>query len=185
MKIKKQTDKMDRHVRQTQEASKAAVIRRTKDGATTRINTDNSIHPVAARPLVKYIKPKSKVKPVKSRIQIFADHLNADLPQSEVWFHKLWEAEGFQDIYNTPCGRYIPDVINYKYNYIIEIDGSFNSKEQQYKDRVKDLSFKRSGYQVFRVEAFNMDSFNTVLSNVRMIVAGISPVPEQGRQHVR
>lgn len=46
-------------------------------------------------------------------------------------------------------------MINHRYRYVIEIDGSYHDrKDQRRRDKIKNLVFRRRGYEVFRVMAF-------------------------------
>jgi very-short-patch-repair endonuclease len=121
-------------------------------------------------------KGKKKKKQFK-RINYYSSQLNKNLPRSERWFLSLWKTDNiqennpkFKDQHNTPLQKYIPDIINLGYKYIIEIDGSFhNTPLQKWKDSVKDIFYSNKGFKVFRVTAYNMKSYNETLNSIRKI----------------
>lgn len=107
-----------------------------------------------SKKLKKKIKNQRSIKKHQS-FKYFANEIEKNLPKSESWFRSLYEKH-FKidsDLYNRPfCLKYIPDVLNERYRYIIEIDGSIHETEMQsYKDRVKDKFYKHRGYKVFRI----------------------------------
>lgn len=120
-------------------------------------------------------KRKPKNKKVNSRLQEYADKLEAALPTSERWFRDLWSKDMvqdrlslYQDAYNSPLGKYIPDVLNRGYKYIIEIDGSVHNTElQQWKDRLKDAYYRKKGYIVYRIPAYDMEKYISVRDAIR------------------
>lgn len=104
--------------------------------------------------------------------------LEANLPKSEQWFRDLYSKELIErklktklhlDKYNTPVNRkYIPDVHNRGYKYVIEIDGSWHDQpEVQYKDRQKDYYFEKRGYCVIRIKAFNEESYKAGITQLK------------------
>lgn len=121
----------------------------------------------------KKLKRLRKEKRARAVIKM-AESLNKDLPASEVWFHKKFQQEeirrlygtykkgSFLDIKNEPFfNYYIPDVVNHGYRFIIEIDGEIhNNLKQAYKDLAKDQYYRKRHYKVFRVKAFDDDSYN-------------------------
>jgi very-short-patch-repair endonuclease len=91
----------------------------------------------------------------KKRLKEFALKLESNLPKSERWFRKLWETNNFRDAYdryNHPWCRRIPDLVNHKYRYIIEIDGSYHDLESQ-----KTIDAKKDRF--FRIKAYNIQMF--------------------------
>lgn len=106
-------------------------------------------------------------------LQVFADRLNKNLPRSEQWFQKRWRETGMQDshdCYNTPWCRRIPDVLNHKFKYVIEIDGSYHNKpKQQIIDAKKDRFYLASQYQVFRLKAYDEIGFNALAECIERI----------------
>lgn len=100
-----------------------------------------------------------------------ADILNENLPRSEQWFWSLYGIfSHYEDKMNVPFLGKIPDVINEKFKYIIEVDGTYhNLKSQKKKDREKDILFSKNGYTVIRVKAYDQTSFNKCLSQLRSI----------------
>lgn len=118
-----------------------------------------------------------KPKRASGRLQQYADNLNKNLPNSERWFQNLWtkdmeqdKLDLYQDKFNYPLGRYIPDVINMGYRYVIEIDGSIHDDPMvQWKDKVKDLYYKKKGYQVFRLKAYDQDAYEELVINILLL----------------
>ena len=113
------------------------------------------------------LKTTRKKEFVKKR----AEELNQNLPKSEIWFHNLYEQyRDKNDLNNHPFHNRIPDVINKKYKYIIEIDGSVHDTLKQIKvDKKKNDLFIKSSYCVFRVKAFDEQSFNKFLKYILFI----------------
>lgn len=112
-------------------------------------------------------KKKKKVKKRKpSRMERYAKALEKNLPRSEVWFRQQY-AKDKHDKFNYPYGKYIPDVINCYYKYIIEVDGSIHDiKEQQFIDAQKDTYYLSRLYKVFRIKAYDMQSFNDAMKAI-------------------
>ena len=98
----------------------------------------------------------------------FAKELQKNPPKSDLWFQKLWcEFKDLDDKYNEAFGHYIPDCINHKYKYIIEIDGSFHFKPDQIKkDIKKNEYYMNRGYDWYRIQAYNEDSLKNVLIKI-------------------
>lgn len=88
-------------------------------------------------------------------LQRFADRINQNLPLSEKWFQSLWKKDLY-DCYNSPFEGLIPDCINCKYKYIIEVDGCIHVDPKIKKaDFKKDLKYRGLGYKVFRLIAYD------------------------------
>jgi very-short-patch-repair endonuclease len=118
---------------------------------------------------------------LKERIDKFADDINKNTPQSELWFRGKFNKEpieriygkhrdnDFLDRYNTPLDHaYIPDIINYGYKFIIEVDGEIhNNLKQAYKDLAKNVYYNKRGYKVFRVVAYSEPSYNKFLNEFK------------------
>ena len=122
-------------------------------------------------PIKKYKrKKKSNSRKIKRiSLRSFAKNLNKNLPKSEVWFQDLYAIhKDPNDLYNKPLHIRIPDVMNKIYKYIIEIDGSIHdTPKQQYKDYIKDSFYKRLGFKVFRIKAYDINSFNATISSIK------------------
>lgn len=114
----------------------------------------------------KRIKKAKKAK-IQRDIESFAADLEKNLPKSEVWFRSLYEKhlKIDSDIYNKPFkNRYIPDLINEEFKYIIEIDGTIHeTPEVKAKDTTKNVYFKNCGYSVFRIKAYSLTHYIGVL----------------------
>lgn len=100
---------------------------------------------------------------IKKRMQELlgerADHINRNLPLSEKWFQHKWRMFGLElksDQYNTVFFKFIPDVTNHVFKYVIEVDGSIHDNKKQKKiDRRKDRCYRNHGYRVFRIRPYN------------------------------
>lgn len=113
-------------------------------------------------------KLKTSFKKLKN-IQKYADALNQQLPASEVWFIKKFKKEPCWPghLTNQQFWTYIPDLINYSFKYVIEVDGSYHNKPRQIiRDRKKDIFYKSKNYKVFRVEAFSNKSYDTFIEDL-------------------
>lgn len=112
----------------------------------------------------------SRKKRKKTKLLKFADELEKNLPNSEIWFREIYHKCNLKDKfdeYNRPFEHYIPDIINHRYKYIIEIDGSIHDLENiKKRDIKKDFKFKSKGYQVIRVIAYNI---NSLIDCIRMV----------------
>jgi very-short-patch-repair endonuclease len=135
-------------------------------------------------------KRRSKARPNRakkfgSRIEYYAYKLNKNLPPAERWFRQLWDQAQLNlddTLFNFPYGNYIPDVINGKHKFIIEIDEPHHEDPvQRWKDGVRDRYFVRQGYVVYRIKAYDLENYNDVISRLKTFLSGNSPVHEQGR----
>lgn len=88
---------------------------------------------------------------------------------------------------NAPLNnRYIPDILNEKYMYIIEIDGSIHELDYiQERDRKKTEYYRSIGFSVFRIEAFNEDSFYNTFKWIKLIHSRKAPKKHQIDEKVR
>lgn len=109
--------------------------------------------------LNKLINPKSKRLKSSKKLQEFAKEVESIQYPSEVWFRKLYKKRK-GDRYNEPEGKYLPDLINREFKYIVEIDGSIHNLPRiQAKDRIKEEYYKVHGYVIFRIKAYDMESY--------------------------
>ena len=119
-----------------------------------------------------YSKKKKKKSP--TRLQKYARELNKNVPQSEVWFRELFQSylsdhklTLYKDKYNHIVGKYIGDVVNEGYKYVIEVDGSIHDTEiQRWKDRLRDNYLRKHGYSVIRIRAYDTSSFEDGLKQI-------------------
>lgn len=104
-------------------------------------------------------------KETNQRVSEFATKHKSDIVKSEIWFHSLYDKyKDINDFYNKPFGKYIPDIANYRFKYIIEIDGSIHSRPDiALKDKIKDQYYKKQGYKVIRVQAYNKQDFDKMM----------------------
>lgn len=119
----------------------------------------------------KLIKKQEKYKRRRNRLNFFrkmSDKLNKDLPKSEVWFHALYAPYRFyDDEFNQKLGPFIPDIVNRKYKYVIEVDGSIHDVEEiKKRDIIKNRTFFRLGFRVFRVKAYDLESFKLTIEKL-------------------
>jgi very-short-patch-repair endonuclease len=119
--------------------------------------------------------PRSYKKPMRitSRIHELGRSLNNDLPRSEKWFQRFWKDNGLEDAgdrYNEPFRGLIPDIINHQYKYIIEVDGGIHRRTKQARlDAKKNKIYLASGYQLFRLPAFNEEQIHNLAECIERI----------------
>jgi very-short-patch-repair endonuclease len=141
-----------------------------------------------------YRKKYTKEKGKPSRIENFAKILEADLPKSEQWFRSLYIKEEFKrtfsedlfkDKFNKPFNsKYIPDVTNIGYKYIIEIDGSIhNTPDQIFKDKIKDYYFTKRGYLVIRVKHYDLLGYNKCIELIKARIIEIDNIELKRRNN--
>jgi very-short-patch-repair endonuclease len=108
---------------------------------------------------------------ISNRVYEKALMLKKNLPRSERWFWKRWRQTEFYnefDMSNEPFLEFIPDVINHKYKYIIEVNGKAHENRAQIKrDIFKKALYKKNGYKVFSIKAGNDESFSSFIENVK------------------
>ncbi len=125
---------------------------------------------------------KRKALRRRAKMKIFAAKLEANLPRSEVWFRSLWERHQLKDEhdqYNHVWCRRIPDLVNHKYRYVIEIDGSYHDKPGQKKiDASKDRFYHAQGYEVYRLPAYNDHLFGILCDMVEARRQLLTPKPK-------
>jgi very-short-patch-repair endonuclease len=106
----------------------------------------------------------------KRNTERYAERLRNNLPASEVWFWTEWIKAGMrlEDVSdNVVFGRYIPDVVNHTFRYVIEVDGSIHHKDEvKRKDAKKEKVFANKGYEVFRIKAYSYDQFGMLVDMV-------------------
>lgn len=95
----------------------------------------------------------------KTKFKKMGEYLNKNCAKSELWFKLLYQKhfESQLDRYNKPfLNKYIPDVINTNYKYVIEIDGTLHDDSiQKEKDTKKDIFYSQNGYEVIRIKAYD------------------------------
>lgn len=108
---------------------------------------------------------------VAQRLDQFIKTNLKKLPKSEQWFHSLYcDYNDMNDYWNKPLGLYIPDVANYRYKYVIEIDGSIHKLPRLIKkDKEKDLYYESKGYKVIRVTAYDENQFRKAIHILKVI----------------
>lgn len=112
---------------------------------------------------------RKKKKKINSRLQMYANQLNENLPKSEVWFHEYYKDYIHKfDLLNSVFGTTIPDVINRMYKYVIEIDGTMhNTERQKLRDIEKNAYYKKQGYSVFRIIAYDNTMRTLVVDTIK------------------
>lgn len=133
-----------------------------------------------------YSKSKRKVasdrnkrkKARKQQLEKYSKQLEDNLPKSEAWFRELYLKEVFERKHTNPFfkdrfnvainNRYIPDVSNRGYRYIIEIDGSWHDRADVImQDIKKDHYFKKRGYLVIRIKDKDLESYKAGMEQLR------------------
>ena len=114
-------------------------------------------------------------------INKFAKDLNRRNIPSEIWFRELWQKSGMlctkkkfrrgKDRFNYPINeKYIADVVNYKFMYVIEIDERYHEQPDRKRlDEIRDAALKCLGFNVFRIRAYNLQDFNSVVDSIRKL----------------
>lgn len=92
------------------------------------------------------------------------------LPKSELWFRSLYD-EHFKcetDLYNeTFMGKYLPDVVNHHFKYIIEVDGSVHDLiEVKARDFNKTKFYKKHHYKVYRLKAYSIPQYINLIKSL-------------------
>lgn len=121
----------------------------------------------------KRINKKKRIR----RLNAFANKLNQNLPRSECWFKSLYTRHYSisSDKYNQPVNKYIPDVVNLEFKYIIEIDGSVHNLDcVKLKDLTKEQVYTKLGFKVFRIRAYNELDYIKVIDELVKIRGNIS-----------
>jgi len=128
--------------------------------------------------IVKSTKKQRKIEKQKEKHRAFSAkrekfynevqaRLKDNVPKSEQWFRGLYHNHFYTatDKYDTRFNnKYLPDIVNTYYKYVIEVDGSIHTLARvQKRDKLKDEYYTRFGYQVIRVIA------NDILSYVECI----------------
>jgi len=131
------------------------------------------------------------VRRSRNDLQKLACDLNASLPKSEKWFWDKWSSLGLVDQYdkqNYARFGFIADIINMKYKYVIEVDGSYHLREDQKRhDAIKDRIISSKGYLIVRVVAYDQQSFYSCVEKIkdrRKYIDGIK-LPEKGQKGYR
>ena len=117
---------------------------------------------------------KKRKKKLEKQLSSYCKKFLKKQPKAEKWFWKLWkelEVYDKNDYSNLPFGFFIPDVINHKYKYIIEIDEEFHrtDKQQIKRDHIKDYFYEKQGFTSFRIIAYDQNSFNEVKNGIEKL----------------
>ena len=115
---------------------------------------------------------KNKLK-VPEFLQKTANRLNKNLPKSEKWFHCNYKYKLPDDKSNTPLyGKYIPDIVNFRYKYVVEVDGSIHkTPKQMEKDELKNIFYISKGFKVFRVIPYITDELEKLKNEIFFYVS--------------
>ena len=97
--------------------------------------------------------------------------------RSDLWFMNLWIKYGMfiesgprRDRFNESFQFYIPDMVNFYYRYVVEVDGSIHNTGKQKKiDKKKDVFYKKSGYRVFRIHPGDLAAFMVLKKEIQQI----------------
>lgn len=112
-----------------------------------------------------FINKKSRAyKKQRLKLKKFQRSVSSTLPQSEVWFQSLYESHKLKlnsDKYNAIFwNKYLPDVLNNTFKYVVEIDGSIHDLGQvKFRDKLKDRFYRSHKFQVFRIRHNNLSDY--------------------------
>lgn len=117
---------------------------------------------------------KSRRKDPRNRLEKFASVIESKSYSSDNWLKNYWDYfKHPEDKFNTPYRFYIPDLINTKFKYIVECDGSIHgTAEQIIKDKKRDDFFKRQGFFVFRVKYMDFAQLDVIKEAVYKLRGG-------------
>lgn len=136
-----------------------------------RLNSNKLDYMKKSNAIAKANKRKLKKKLKAARLERFAVKLNKNVPNSERWFRSLYNEHYIhsEDKFNVPiCEKYIGDIVNKQFKYVIEIDGSYHDRsDQKLRDAYKDLAITRSGYLIIRVKAYDRLSYLECISKIK------------------
>ena len=107
----------------------------------------------------------------------FAKSLRNNLPHSERWFFTLYNKHYriMSDQSNLLFDKYIPDIINKEFKYIIEVDGSIHDLAWvKRKDAKKTKRYTQLGYRVFRVKHGSIRQYIELIDELVKIRGHIS-----------
>lgn len=117
--------------------------------------------------------PKARRKKLRKRLRKYGRKHRREKHHAEEWFWACWKKSGMfskKDRSNLPLGFFIPDVVNFGYAYVIEIDEPYHSDpKQQSTDRRKDAFFNQLGFDVFRIPAFDEKELQSVIEKIKVI----------------
>lgn len=132
-------------------------------GTTTKIGYKGKLLTKRAKRRIRKSKNLAREEQLKQKhaqFETFAQEIENQLPKSEIWFRSLYEkhykieSDKYNQVFHA---KYIPDLINKEYKYIIEIDGSIHDLERvSKKDQYKDYFYRVKGYKVFRLKAYDV-----------------------------
>jgi very-short-patch-repair endonuclease len=109
-------------------------------------------------------KNKSVSRSRKEKLRKFAKSIKN--VKSEMWFLSFYKPHN-KDQFNVPLGKYIPDIVNKKLHYVIEVDGSIHDRPfMKKKDQKKDTYYYLKGFKVFRVKAYNETELPSILEAI-------------------
>lgn len=122
------------------------------------------------------IKKKRKLKNLpklgpRNKLVKFAQSIEKKNYKSDLWLKREWRSvQHPEDKFNSPEGYFIPDLINRKFKYIIECDGSIHGlKEQKERDQKKDEYYRSKGFYVFRVDFMDFSKLEVVKLAVQKV----------------
>lgn len=107
----------------------------------------------------------------RRKIERFAKLLNRNISKEEQWFRDLYQAHivdfhipRHNDQYNKPIKvKYICTIVNYKYMYVIDLEGEHFNEETQIP---KESYLRRKGFKVFRIKAFDLNNYYRVIKEL-------------------
>lgn len=123
----------------------------------------------ARKAMEKFAKDRVDNKiPLRDFLHHQAKFLRKIEPAGERWFYALFnksKLKQYDDIQNHPFAGFIPDIINHRLRYVIEIqDRTHDQPARIARDKKKLEKLLHSGYRVFYVRAWNHSSYEQFLS---------------------
>ncbi len=101
----------------------------------------------------------------QGQLQDVAAGLNNNMWPSEKWFHSYYQYFRHEEDHNNEVFKgFIPDVINEKFKYVVEVGGSVHKNEEVFQpDIIKCMKYHTEGYLVIRVQDYNYTQLKSAL----------------------
>ena len=105
------------------------------------------------------------------RLSYLAKEIESMNYKSDIWLKtQMKDICDEHDDFNSPEGKYIPDLINRKFKYVVECDGSIHDLDEiKSKDLKKDTYFILRGFKVFRIRYPNYSQLKSVKTEILKI----------------
>lgn len=139
---------------------------------------------------------KQKQNARRQRLERFSNDLEDSLPKSEKWFrekylkeslNRIFKEDSFTDKFNKPYNdKYIPDIHNAGYRYVIEVDGSWHDRiDAKIKDFKKNHYFDKRGFLLIRVIAYDDKSYEDCITKLKEHIEAINIIETERRKNRR